>query len=265
MGFSFEHLFTVKAPADKVFAYLTDPYRVAPALPGAALGERSEDGSYSGTITVKVGPVSARYKGKARFDNLDASGRTVSIVATGQDTSGRGGADMRMQGNLVESAPGETQVSLRSDVNVTGILAQFGRGMIQDVSNQIFKKFSDAVRAELEGDAAAAAAAAPPTAAAAAAEAVPAAEAAPPPAAAAAAEAATASAAATPAAAEVRSVGPPVAVSALRMPPPASEPLDLGSLGTKAMGRAAIRSFAKPGLWVVILLVILALYWMMYR
>src|SRR6185295_12611001 len=74
----------------------------------------------------------------------------ATIVATGQDTSGRGGADMRMQSRLVERAPGETEVNVTSEVNVTGIMAQFGRGLIQDVSNQMFQRFTDAVRAELE-------------------------------------------------------------------------------------------------------------------
>src|SRR5215471_20449490 len=108
MPFSFENAFVVKAPVAKVFAYLVDPYRVAPALPGAALGEKNEDGSYPGTITIKVGPVTAKYRGKMRFDNIDAAAHAVSLVASGQDTSGRGGADMRMQSQLTENAPGET-------------------------------------------------------------------------------------------------------------------------------------------------------------
>jgi carbon monoxide dehydrogenase subunit G len=246
MPFSFEHAFTVKAPADKVFAYLTDPYRVAPALPGAALGEKNDDGSYSGTITVKVGPVSARYRGKARFDNLDAAGRSVSIVASGQDTSGRGGADMRMQGQLVESASGETKVSIRSEVNVTGILAQFGRGMIQDVSNQIFQKFSDAVRTELEKEGAPAAQAAD-------------AGAPPPP--------ATASLPAAVAVAAGAGGAPPVAPSPppAPVPPPASPPVDIVSLGGKAMGRAALRSVGRPAIWVVLLTLLVVLYWFLHR
>ena len=150
MGLRFEHAFTVKARPEKVWAYLTDPYRVAPALPGAAITEKTAEGSWNGTITVKVGPVAARYKGTVRFENMDPATRTATIVARGQDVSGRGGADMKMESRLSEKTPGETEVAMTSDVNVTGIMAQFGRGLVQDVSNQMFQKFTEAVRAELE-------------------------------------------------------------------------------------------------------------------
>jgi hypothetical protein len=150
MGMRIEQSFVVKAPAAKVWAYLTDPYRVAPALPGAAVTEKTDEATYGGTITVKVGPVSARYRGTVRFETLDAASGLAEIVAKGQDTGGRGGADMRMTSRVVERTPGETEVSVVSEVNVTGLLAQFGRGMIQDVSHQMFQRFTEAVRAELE-------------------------------------------------------------------------------------------------------------------
>ena len=168
MGLRFEHVFLIKAPADRVWAHLSDPYRVAPALPGAAITEKVDDRTYKGTITVKVGPVSARYRGTARFEALDAAARSMEMVGSAQDVGGRGGADLRMSSRLVERAGGETEVSIVSEVNVTGILAQFGRGMIQDVSNQMFQKLTEAVRAELEqpgpADAAVGASEAPPAA-----------------------------------------------------------------------------------------------------
>jgi uncharacterized protein len=150
MALRFEQSFLVRAPADGVWAYLTDPYRVVTALPGAAVTEKVDDQTYNGTITMKVGPVSARYRGTARFERLDAAARVAEVAASGQDTSGRGGADMRMTSRLVERAPGETEVNVVSEVNVTGILAQFGRGMIEDVSNQMFERFTAAVREALE-------------------------------------------------------------------------------------------------------------------
>src|SRR5512134_1414389 len=150
MGLKFENAFVVKAPVERVWAYLTDPYRVAPALPGAAITEKTDDKTYKGTITVKVGPVSAKYKGTAVFEKLDPATHTAEIAARGQDLSGRGGADMKMTSALKESSPGETEVTIVSDVNVTGILAQFGRGLMQDVSDQMLKRFTDAMRATLE-------------------------------------------------------------------------------------------------------------------
>src|SRR5512134_4087090 len=161
MGLKFENAFVVKAPVERVWAYLTDPYRVAPALPGAAITEKTDDKTYKGTITVKVGPVSAKYKGTAVFEKLDPATHTAEISAKGQDLSGRGGADMKMTSALKETAPGETEVTIVSDVNVTGILAQFGRGLMQDVSDQMLKRFTDAMRAELEKPAAAASAESP--------------------------------------------------------------------------------------------------------
>lgn len=150
MGLKFENSFTVQAPVEKVWAYLTDPYRVAPALPGAAITEKTDDRTYKGTITVKVGPVSAKYKGTAVFERLDPETHTAEISAKGQDLTGRGGADMKMSSRIVEKAPGESEVTIVSDVNVTGILAQFGRGLMQDVSDQMLKRFTDAMRLELE-------------------------------------------------------------------------------------------------------------------
>ena len=153
MGMQIEKTFVVKAPPAVVWGFLTDPTRVARCLPGAAITEKVDERTYMGTITVKVGPVSASYKGRVRFERLDEAARTAEIVASGQDIRGKGGADMRMTSRMVERAPGETEVAVVSDVNVTGILAQFGRGMIQDVSDQMFQRFTEAMRTELESKA----------------------------------------------------------------------------------------------------------------
>ena len=161
MALQFEHSFVVKAPKAQVWDYLTDPFRVAPALPGAAITEKIDEQTYAGTITVKVGPVSARYKGKVRFESLDPAAGTADIVASGQDVSGRGGADMKMKSRITERPGGESEVSVASEVSVTGIMAQFGRGLMQDVSNQMFERFTEAMRAELEKPAAASPAASP--------------------------------------------------------------------------------------------------------
>ncbi len=151
MAIPIEKSFVVKAPADRVWEFLTDPHRVAKCLPGAAITERLDDQTYAGTMTVKVGPVSTSYKGQVRFERLDSDARVAEITGRGLDVRGKGGADMRMTSRLVERGPGETEVMVTSEVSVTGILAQFGRGMIQDVSDQMFEKFTEGMRAELEG------------------------------------------------------------------------------------------------------------------
>ena len=142
--------FVVKASPDEVWRFLTDPARVARCLPGAAITGQVDERTHAGTITVKVGPVAASYKGTMQFERLDPATRTAEIVAKGQDVRGKGGADMRMISTVGERAPGETEVTITSQVNVMGILAQFGRGMIQDVSDQMFGTFVAAARAELE-------------------------------------------------------------------------------------------------------------------
>ena len=142
--------FVVRAAPDAVWAFLTDPHRVAGCLPGAAITDRLDERTYAGTITVKVGPVATSYRGKVTFERLDPATRTAEIVASGQDVRGKGGADMRMTSRLIERVPGETEATIVSDVRVTGILAQMGRGMIQDVSDQMFQRFTAAMSATLE-------------------------------------------------------------------------------------------------------------------
>lgn len=150
MALSIDKTFVVKAPPAAVWDFMSDPRRVARCMPGAAITDQIDEQTWAGTITVKVGPVTATYRGKMTFEKLDAAGRAAEIKATGQDVKGKGGADMRLKSQLRELAPSETEVVTSSEVNVSGMLAQFGRGMIQDVSDQLFQKFTDAMRAELE-------------------------------------------------------------------------------------------------------------------
>ena len=169
MAFEIVKTFVVRSSPEQVWSFLIDPERVARCLPGAAITGKLDDKTWQGTMTVKVGPVSSSYKGKVAFEKLDPSSRTAEIVAQGQDVRGRGGADLRLTSTLAQKAPGETEVTTTSRVNITGILAQMGRGMVQDVSDQMFQIFSQRVRAELESAAPTAA----PVAATAAAPAVP--------------------------------------------------------------------------------------------
>jgi carbon monoxide dehydrogenase subunit G len=239
MGMQIEKSFVVNAPRSEVWAFLTDPHRVARCLPGAAITEKIDEQSYTGTMTVKVGPVTANYRGKMRFERLDAAAGEAEIVASGQETKGKGGADMRMKSRVVERSPGETEVTVVSDVNVVGVLAQFGRGMIQDVSDQLFQKFSTAMRRELEAPAASATS-------------VPGETTAPSP---------EPSAPAPPIKAEMSAVAaaPPVAA------PAAEAVLDVGALGAAAAGRAASRTLRRPSFWIAVVVVAVAIYWFFVR
>jgi carbon monoxide dehydrogenase subunit G len=101
-------------------------------------------------VTVKVGPVTATYKGRVRFERLDPQRREAEIVGQGQDVKGKGGADMRMISRLFPLEGGGTEVVVTSTVNISGILAQMGRGMIESVSTQIFQQFTTAMQQKLE-------------------------------------------------------------------------------------------------------------------
>lgn len=243
MGIPIEKSFTVNAPADAVWDFLIDPHRVASCLPGAAITEQVDDTTYAGTITVKAGPVTASYKGKLHFDRLDREAGEAELSGTGQETKGKGGADMRMKSRVVEKGPSETEVVVTSDVNVVGVLAQFGRGMIQDVSDQLFGRFTDCMRAELEG----------PAEEGAEAGAAPAAEPAP-------AREETGAAPATPGARPVTEAPP------ARSGKSEAEPaLDVLALGGGAAGRAAVRTLKRPGFWIAVLILALLVYWLFLR
>src|SRR5919197_5728496 len=96
MAFQIEKTFVVKAPAEAVWEFLTDPRRVAQCMPGAAVTDQIDEKTYSGTMAVKVGPVQATYKGQLRFEQLDPAARLAGIPANGQDIRGKGGASMRL-------------------------------------------------------------------------------------------------------------------------------------------------------------------------
>lgn len=143
-----EQTLSLAAPPEKVWALLTDLYQVASCLPGAAIAEKVDDRTYLGMITVKVGPVTASYRGKIRFERLDPERWEAELVGQGQDVRGKGGAEMRMQ-SCLRPKDGGTEVTVASEVNITGILAQMGRGMIESVSNQIFQQFAASMQQKL--------------------------------------------------------------------------------------------------------------------
>ena len=120
--------FEVDAAPEAVWSFLTDLPRVARCLPGAASGDKLDEKTSSGTMTIKFGPVSSTYRGKVVFERLDPAARTAQIVATGQDVRGKGGADLKLTSSLKALPGGKTEVTAVSLVNVTGMLAQMGRG-----------------------------------------------------------------------------------------------------------------------------------------
>jgi carbon monoxide dehydrogenase subunit G len=139
--------FTVSAPIDEAFAVLTDIERIAPCLPGAQLTE-VEGEEYRGTVKVKVGPITAQYKGVARFAEKDDAAHRAVIDAQGRDTRGQGNANATITASLAAIDDG-TRVSIDTDLKLTGKVAQFGRGAIQDVSGALLGQFVSCLENDL--------------------------------------------------------------------------------------------------------------------
>ena len=133
--------FEVDAPLDVVWSVLTDVERIAPCLPGAQLQEVEGD-EYRGVVKVKVGPITAQYKGAASFVEKDAAGYRAVLRAEGRDTRGTGNAAADITAEMAPTATG-TLVTVTTDLKVTGKVAQFGRGVMADVSKKLMGQFAD--------------------------------------------------------------------------------------------------------------------------
>ena len=133
--------FDVSVPVDTAWAVLTDVERIAPCLPGAQLQEIEGD-EYRGIVKVKVGPITAQYKGKATFIEKDDVNHKAVLDASGRDTRGQGNASATITAQLEPNGDGTT-VTVTTDLTVTGKVAQFGRGVLADVSAKLLTQFVD--------------------------------------------------------------------------------------------------------------------------
>jgi uncharacterized protein len=133
--------FRVDVPVEDAWRVLTDVERIAPCMPGAQLQEVEGD-EFRGIVKVKVGPITAQYKGKARFTEKDEANHRAVIRADGRDTRGQGNASATVTAVLVPDDAG-TRVTIDSDVTITGKVSQFGRGVIGDVSSKLLAQFVD--------------------------------------------------------------------------------------------------------------------------
>ncbi|MFE2750890.1 SRPBCC family protein [Actinosynnema sp. NPDC059335] len=142
-----EHRFTVPAPVPDVWEALLDPEKVAPCMPGATL--TGVDGrKFTGTVKVKLGPVTLLYKGTGEFTSVDERVRAAVLKASGKDTRGNGTASATVSVALTSAGAG-TDVSVVTDLNVTGRPAQLGRGLISEVSGRIIAEFAECLATRL--------------------------------------------------------------------------------------------------------------------
>ena len=151
MAFKIEERFEVQAPVERVWKYLIDPARVVECLPGAELVEMTDEHNFVGAIKVKVGPLAMSYKGKAKFTEVNEETHQVRMVGDAREVGGSGSTKVTMLSTVAPLANGGgSEVVVNAEVELVGKIVQFGRGMIEEVSRQMFRQFSTCVRAKLE-------------------------------------------------------------------------------------------------------------------
>ena len=134
--------FEVAHPVGAVWEVITDVERIAPCLPGAQL-TGSDGDVHEGLVKVKVGPITSQYKGKASFTERDDAAHRLLMSASGRDTRGAGNASADITVALEAVTEASTRVSVHTDLTITGKVAQFGRGVLADVSRKLMGQFAD--------------------------------------------------------------------------------------------------------------------------
>ena len=134
----------------RVWRYLVDPTQVVACVPGAELTSVEDDRTFKGRVKAKVGPVAASYAGVARLTELDDMARTLTLAAQGKEVGGSGSATVTMRVDLRAVSDGGVEVHVTATVDIVGRVMQFGRGMVEMVSRQLFADFVRCVRATLE-------------------------------------------------------------------------------------------------------------------
>lgn len=142
-----EDRFRVNLPVEEAWRVLLDIERIAPCMPGAELQEVEGD-EYRGVVKVKVGPITAQYKGVAKLAEVDEGAHRAVIDAQGRDTRGQGNAKALITMSLAPDGDG-TEVSIDNDVTVTGKVAQFGRGVMADVSTKLLAQFVECLESRV--------------------------------------------------------------------------------------------------------------------
>ena len=146
-----ENSFQVSAPPDEVFAYLLDINKVVGCVPGAELSEVVDESTFKGKVKVKVGPITVAYNGTARIADRSDAERSATLSAEGRETTGPGSARATAQMHVQTAGEGSL-VTITTDYHVAGRVAQFGRGVMEDVSKRLIQEMANCIRANLEAD-----------------------------------------------------------------------------------------------------------------
>ncbi len=144
-----ENSFSVGAPPDHVFAYLLDVNKIVGCVPGAELSEVVDPSTFKGKVKIKVGPITVAYNGTARIVDRDDPGRSATLEAEGRETTGPGSARAKAR-MTVEAEGSGSVVKIVTDYSVAGRVAQFGRGVMEDVSRRIVNDMAACIKANVE-------------------------------------------------------------------------------------------------------------------
>jgi uncharacterized protein len=140
--------FVVKAPIELVWGYLLDVGRVAPCMPGAELTEVVNERTWKGKTTVKLGPVNLSFGGTVVMEERDDAAHRIVLKADGREQRGKGTASARVV-CAMESVDGGTRVGIETDLTITGAVAQYGRGMVADISQRLTDEFAKCLEANI--------------------------------------------------------------------------------------------------------------------
>lgn len=141
----------VAAPLEETWRTLLDVPRVARALPGASIEADGVEGVYRGTMRVKLGPVTTEYTGAATLEDADEDERVATFRVQGREVRGQGTATATITNRLVPEEGGATRVIVETELAITGRAAQFGRGILEDVSGRLLDQFASRLEAEVLG------------------------------------------------------------------------------------------------------------------
>jgi carbon monoxide dehydrogenase subunit G len=144
-----ENSFNVGAPPDRVFAYLLDVNKVVGCVPGAELAEVVDPTTFKGKVKIKVGPITVAYSGVAKIADRDDAQRTATLEAEGRETTGPGSARAKAFMSVLPEGAGSL-VKIVTDYSVAGRVAQFGRGVMEDVSRRIVNDMAACIKANVE-------------------------------------------------------------------------------------------------------------------
>lgn len=148
--------FTVNRPIDEAWPIITDVEKIAPCLPGAELQEVAQDDEkgeiYRGVVKVKLGPISTKFKGDAYFIEKDDEQYRAVLKGNGRETGGRGNASADISAHAESLSPTSTKVVVSTDLHITGKVAQFGRGILGDVSSKLIDQFAANLNTMIDED-----------------------------------------------------------------------------------------------------------------